>query len=240
MRLKPDYKIIIIFTIFLISGFLTAFNQPRIDFENAGERESYQFPFSYGDDNLDLLVILVEQVNQPQTKALGIWLISFPETSSNITLQPIYPTSIGGEMNVYSVPHEPLVVNSLNESSATNLQLLRDIYITWDEVLIIDPIGVIEVLDMVGGAELYVQYLSGALSLNQFATTWLDPQGAIHYQGQLLENLCTNGQSYSEWLSGVQFALPSSDHFKTTFFDLDIFTLIQRLVAPASNLQCNI
>lgn len=239
MRLKPNFKISIIFTIFLISGFLTAFNQHKNGPTFNPDGDSILSPFTTSEDNLQVLIILVEQMNQAQTEVLGIWLISVPEEFSNVTFQPIYPTPISERMNEYSIPHEPILIDSRNITSSTNSQISTHSYVKWDEVIIIDPIGAIEVLEMFGGAELYTQYLSGALSLNKFATTWLDPQGALHYQGQLLENLCTNSYRYSEWLSGVAFTLPSNDHFKTSFFDLDIFTLIQRLVAPASNLQCN-
>ncbi|MBW8010117.1 MAG: hypothetical protein FVQ83_02590 [Chloroflexi bacterium] len=239
MRSKLKIKIPNIFLIFLIAGFLSAFIQNNADPLNTPGAEYIVTPNSTNGDQLNILAIIVEQVNVPQTRVLGIWLIAIPEVYSNVSFLPIYPSPIEDVIDDYSIPHEPIWMDSQDIVSATNLDILHNWNFSWDEVIIIDPFGAIEVLTMFGGAELYTQYLSGALSLNNFSTVWLDPQSVLHYQALLLESVCGNSQLYAEWLRIGQFRLPSREHFKTTFFDIDIFTLIQRLVSPVSNLQCN-
>ncbi|MEK6256940.1 MAG: hypothetical protein N2C13_06465, partial [Chloroflexota bacterium] len=157
------------------------------------------------EEQLNVLVIGVDEVGKTETRLRSIWLILVPPGGGELVFMPIYPQPASTTNALYASAHEPLIVDSRSPASATIIRVLAEQGTWWNEVVVADEIGILEMLNLLGGVEGYRPELAGLLSTEGAPMAWENPQMALANQASLFKGICGRSSSFASLLSPGTF-----------------------------------
>ena len=229
-----------IFGAFFIAGlsmgfsYIPASSAPGFELETVQSVEAKNF---LPREQINVLLIGVEHVGSEETRLMSMWLILIPPDGNELTFMPIYPQTASSADQIYASPHEPIWVDARTPESATNTRLLAEQGTWWDEVALLDEIGMALVLDMLGGIDSYREELSSMISEGA-ARAWENPQASLAAQTALLKRICDNSSSFGLLLSLGTFELPPSTHFLSSTNRVDLFIELYKLSSSINGFRC--
>jgi hypothetical protein len=95
------------------------------------------------------------------------------------------------------------------------LERLEEMRLAWSGYLVIDEIGMIALLDYVGGVRLEGRELDGAIAVGAVPLPWLDPAAALHGQSELLAAACRQASQAAPPGDLQQFLAEIRPHIRT-------------------------
>ncbi len=184
----------------------------------------------------NLLVIGVDRLNIQKPRLESIWLLGYFSNNPHFSFIPVYPSQNLGNNHDMEIAFE-LTADGRPNSELVNLLQKKRIW--WNGTVIIDEIGMIEIIDFLNGVEVQGHLLKGALAVGSSPLPWEDPAAALKGQTQILQSSChqTNLLSPSADLRNILNLIP--DHLRT---DIDIFQAIRdwrELVNGEQKLVCD-
>jgi hypothetical protein len=153
------------------------------------------------------LIVLVDNLQAEQPALEGIWLAARVEDAPQINWMPIYPLPLDNA-SPYSQSHNELNLVSNKIEDLGSLTPIRDAGIWFDEVFILDEAA----LSAIGN-------LSGAAGGPQ-ADAWVEPQGALQQQVELINSLCAFSWSDPKSLDQTLALIPT--HFRSSLSPFDL------------------
>lgn len=240
MRPQNRYVFPIVFGVFLILGIsigylITGAPQPP------SPPPQTSIPTKVASQNqTNILIVGVEQVNQAETRLLSMWLYISQTNAAHIILLPLYPGSRLNTNLVYAIPHQSVFLNSQSTDTAAETPIIASQNTWWDDLILIDKVGLLEVMDLLGGVEQYAVPLGNILGLNDFPLPWEQPIEVLHYQKALLEQVCSSTANFFQAESPDDLIIPSAEHLQSTLSYQELFVEWQRITNPEAELICEI
>jgi len=142
-------------------------------------------PLAEGQHNT--LVILVDQIGQPDPKLEGMWLVVRHIPRPHVMLLPLYPKLQG---NADEILVEHFRLNADGAPAHVFLQALQSKDLRWDSLLVLDKASLAQLIQLVGGVDLGQGILSGAEVIAQLPSSRQSPEGALSVQADLVLELC--------------------------------------------------
>lgn len=194
-----------LFSGFLLIGLLSGFFIGNLSQASAATAEAHSV-------QQNSLIVLVDDLNGKYHNIQGIWLAARVEGSAEISWMPIYPALLDEAETLYSQPHSPLVLETLELDSFAYLAPLREQSAWWDEIFVLDETAI----GMIHG-------LSGSAPL-ALADTWVEPQRALHEQVQIINSLCANPASLAAAGALDQFLALMPSHVQSSGSPFELIT----------------
>jgi hypothetical protein len=137
-----------------------------------------------------LLVLGVDRLASPGPRLQSAWLVAYFPGKSLVTLVPLYPqAAVLPSPSGHSL-ERAFQLDAAGAPSPEFLERLQEMRLAWSGYLVIDEIGMIALLDFVGGVTLEGRELDGAIAVGAVPLPWLDPAAALHGQSELLAAAC--------------------------------------------------
>jgi len=241
MRTSKNYFLPLVFGACLVAGLTLGFVGAR---QNSAAGRSalpgtpvFSLP-TPPSNQLNILVIGVEQTQQPQTRLLSIWLVIVSRVSSEVRLLPIYPPASRAGAGGYSSAHLPVWVDSRSLAAVLSAELLAGQDYLWNEVLLLDRFAMVRMLELLGGGALQGGLLDQAAAVIALPAPWEEPQESLRTQAGVLANLCANMSSYSLLLGLDGLVTLPASHLQTSLDEHELLAEWERFVDAGLHAQC--
>jgi len=217
----------IVFGAFLFLGMMTGFaltSQPRARIGASADDTSSISVATTNQRNV--LIVAVEQMDSSLTRIEGIWLVMHMHTSHNYSLVPIYPATSPTMRVDYLLPHEPLWLNPQKLENVDQLTILKAQGIWWNDVVMVDRVGVREML-----------ILSGLVDL-PLAVAWEVPREAQNDQAGILKQLCGQHVALGEAGKLAQLLSLTPEHLRSSMNHFKLIEVWEELTSKETIFNC--
>jgi hypothetical protein len=142
-------------------------------------------PLAEGQHNT--LVILVDEMGQPDPKLEGMWLVVRHIPSPQVMLLPLYPRPENQDDDILV---EFFRLNADGAPAHVFLQGLQSKDLRWDSLLVLDKASLAQMIQLVGGVDLGQGVLSGDQAMAHLPSSRHLPESALSVQAGLVLELC--------------------------------------------------
>jgi len=242
----------VIFLFSLVLGFLAGayamqFKQsihipPRFtpsDTQPVSTQATHSPPVRASNGQRNILLITIDHFSSKTPQIEGVWLvIDFP-SASHLTLLPVYPTATPDG----AVKNQSLATQfSLDSSGLPSPEFLDGITaldLWWDSYIVLDQIGLAELVDQVSGADLAGEALDGLREVSAIPSPNDDPPiAALRSQAALFQALCKKMASLTTPGQPAEIINRLSQHFTSDLPPERIASGLHDLLSPSGSLSC--
>lgn len=182
-------------------------------------------PSSKGDlAQHNTLIVLVDNLEAESPNLEGVWLAARVADNTQINWMPIYPQPLD-EGSMYSLPHAAMSVTVGGLGDLALLNPIREQGIWFDEVIIFDEAALSAISSLAGAP------------ISSPADAWMEPQGALQQQVELIQNLCAFPWSGSNALDQVLALMP--DHLQSSLSPFDLIARWDSWSQSGFGLSCS-
>ena len=171
-----------------------------------------------------LLVLGVDRLASREPRLQSAWLVAYFPGKSPVTLAPLYPEPPGLPSPSRQSLTQSFRLDPAGAPAPTFLERLHDRRLGWSSYLVIDEIGMIALLDYLGGVTLDGRDLDGAIAVGAVPLPWLDPAAALRGQTELLGAACLQARQAGPSGDAQRFLAEIQPHIRT---DLDLSQAIK-------------
>jgi anionic cell wall polymer biosynthesis LytR-Cps2A-Psr (LCP) family protein len=138
-------------------------------------------------NQFNLLLIGVDDIDQPDASLESVWLAAHVENSPKITLIPVFPSPDDPAQNLLLT--ESFYIDE-GKPSKEFWDAMRNTNIWWKGYLISDLAASIKLIDILGGVGINNQQMNGIQAVSSI-TPWKDDAlVAVNHQKIFLESIC--------------------------------------------------
>lgn len=212
-----------LFQAFLLLGFLTGIFIGSLSASAAPSPSTANMQQNF-------LFALVENAQDENTPLLALWLAATHLERGEVSWMPIYPLALEEGGSPFAEAHNPIWVAPQDLAFWQTFSLLRDQGVWWDEIILIDRIGL-------------ANLTSHILSENPGhpASTWIEPQTALHQEVILIKQICEQSEAFNNPTTLEQLLLLSAEsgHLHSNLTNFEFITLWDKLANRQFELSCN-
>jgi hypothetical protein len=172
----------------------------------------------------NLLVIGVDRLDHPSPRLESAWLVVYFPGRTPITFLPLYPQAAGEARRGIASLDKSFELTETGLPGESFFEQLSREQILWNHVLVLDELGLVGLLDYLGGVQLHGQFVDGKSALEETPRAWQDQEGAVAGQNRLLQAACLQAGSRFRPKDALQFLQLVGDHLRS---DVDLSELIQ-------------
>lgn len=167
----------------------------KSDFDKISSQEQSNLDNKQAPIQQNILVIGVDKLQSPKPRLESIWLIFYFIDSTHLTLMPIYPgiplNEIASSMDNSRI-EQSFEMGPDRKPSDKLFSTLKDNHFWWNGYLVLDNTAMTKFVDWIGSAPGSLPYYqSGANAIASLPLARENPQGALHDQTELLQDLCS-------------------------------------------------
>jgi len=199
---------------------------------------TYRPPVKASNGQRNTLLITIDHFSSKTPKIEGVWLvINFP-SGSHLTLLPVYPAGKpdGAVRNQSLVTHFSLDSHGLPSSEFLDDMAALDMW--WDSYIVLDRMGLAELVDFVSGADLAGDPLDGLHEVSAIPSTDDNPQAALHSQVALFQALCKKMARLSNPGQAADIISRLSQHITSDLAPERIASGLHGLLSSSGSLSC--
>jgi hypothetical protein len=162
-----------------------------------------------------ILVVVVDNFQTETPQLETIWLATYVNPRSQISLIPLFPASLsGGEkddqevVKYFKIDGEGLLSKELQN-------VFRSKQINWDHYLYLDEYGLAMLIDTIGGVDFGRGQVSGVRVLSQIPQAKEDAQAAIFAYAALARSICRQSGDLVETHDALDLYHQLGTHLRT-------------------------
>jgi hypothetical protein len=247
-------RVIIVTTIFLVSVFLGFLGGAYIiQYGQTARRlhppvasrtqavsvaPTHTVPVKTSNGQHNLLLITVDNLisNTPQVE--GIWLVIDLQNNSHLSLLPVYPAiNLDGTLSKTSLAGH-FSLDSKKAPSTDFLNNIASLDLSWDSYIVLDHMGLAELGDPVGKAELTGEATDAEREVSVIPSPYDDPQAALRSQVALFETACKELSSLSRFEKAGEIVNRLSRHLVSNLPTARIVSGLENLLSVNGSLFC--
>ena len=217
----------ILFGSFLVLGMVTGYgltHQPSAG-PSAAPNEAMAISV-VSTNQRNVLIVGVEQMDVSLTRIESIWLVMHLPDSNNYSLLPIYPATSPTMSINYLAPHEPLWLNPQQIDNVEQLAILKEQGIWWNDVVLVDRVGVREMLLVAGLVDI------------PLSVAWEMPREAQNDQAGILQQMCSQRLAFGGGDKITQLLSLTPEHFSSSMNRFKLIETWEDLTSPENVLNC--
>ena len=187
---------------------------------------------------VNLLVIGLDRLSSQNSRLVSVWILGYFSGQPQVSLIPVYPSVTESHDREFQQVVSRFNLTADGQPDRRLVRLLQKKHIWWNGYLLIDEIGIIEMIDFLGGVKTDGQLFTGAQAVASLPLSEEDASTALEKQTHLLQSLCrrTDLLTPDVDLRNILNLIP--DHVQT---DLDVFQVIREwrdLVNGSQRFRC--
>lgn len=186
----------------------------------------------------NLLLIGVDRLDGGDPHLESIWLMIYLPYMPRVTLAPIFPAALEGGLAQDAYLDHVFRFQPNGSLDPAFFSALQEIEVWWHNYIILDRVGLQDVIDQVGGIEVEGQFLDGKRVLARLPTPSQDPKLSARAQVTILRDLCRQHNRLSADLDPNRLLDSLSSHVYTDMTLEQILNEWQNLGASVGNLTC--
>ena len=195
-------------------------------------------PVKASNGQRNILLITIDHYSSKIPQIEGVWLvIDFP-SASHLTLLPVYPagTPDGAVKNQSLATHFSL--DSRGLPSPEFLDGITALDLWWDSYIVLDRMGLAELVDQVNGADLAGEALDGLREVSAIPSPNDNPQAALRSQVALFQALCKKIARLTTPGQAAEIINHLPQHFTSDLPPERIASGLHDLLSPSGSLSC--
>jgi hypothetical protein len=193
---------------------------------------------SQSQNQQNILVIGADRIDVPDARLESLWLVIIPQEPAAITLMPLYPAPAFTGSAAYHNPHTPFWFNPQDSSSIAQLPPLANQGVWWDETVIVSEMGLVEIVNLLGGVDLGEGSIDGLKALTGTPAPWEAPQEALARQAALARGLCSQRMSDGSLEIIKRLITLPPAHMQTSLNKFDLITTGTHITSLAEEFDC--
>ncbi len=198
----------------------------------------YTSPIKASNGQRNTLLILIDHFSSHTPKIEGVWLvIDFPP-ASHLTLLPVYP--VGSHDN--AVTNQSLVAHfSLDTNGLPSPEFLDDMAaldLWWNSYIVLDQIGLAELVDQINTADLAGDPLDGLREVSAIPSPDDDPQATLHSQVAFFQMLCEKMGRLTNHNPAAEITNRLSQHLTSDLPPERIASGLHDLLSSSGGISC--
>jgi hypothetical protein len=162
-----------------------------------------------------VLVVVVDNFLTDTPQLETIWLATYVNTRSQISLIPLFPASLsGGEQDDQEIDKN-FKIDGDGVFSNELQNVFRSRQINWDHYLFLDEYGLAMLIDTIGGVDFGRGQVSGVRVLSQVPQAKDDAQAAIFAYAALARSICRQSGELVEMNDALDLYHQLGTHLRT-------------------------
>lgn len=183
----------------------------------------------------NFVIVIVDEIGE-QSKVNSVWLLMIDKEVSKRSMIAIYPQN--EDNKTYGVPHDSVMINSLDVKSVMNMEIITSRRLQMDHILIVDETFVNGLMAMSGNVVLNDVPYETYTSVLDIAPAWEKPIDSLNNQIAVLINIC--GTNYGVEGKNLFQVEGLSDHVITTTSLSDLNARWNEMVLTSEGDYCEI
>jgi hypothetical protein len=195
-------------------------------------------PVKASNGQRNILLITIDHFSSKSPQIEGVWLaIEFP-SNSHLTLLPVYPADIPGseEKNQSITAHFGLDPRGLPTSEFLDDMAALDLW--WDNYIVLDRIGLAELVDQVSLIDTAGDPLDGLREVAAIPSPGKDPVAALQSQVVLFHAICVKLARLTAPGQAAGIINHLSQHFTSDLPQERIASGLHSLLSSSGSLSC--
>ncbi len=185
-----------------------------------------------------ILIVVVDQLKADDPQLETIWLATYVNARSHITLLPLFPASLsGGERDDLAVKNG-FKLDGDGQLSQGFLDQIQSKQIRWDNTFILDELGLAMLIDAVGGVDLGRGRVSGVRALSQIPLVQYDAQAALFAHAMLARSICRLSGDLVDQVEVQDLLQPLTAHMRSDLSEQFFVDEWQRLRNSKTGVSC--
>lgn len=227
-----------LFLVFLALGFLATFLPGRISLAAELPPDTANALSEKSEPQRNILVIGVDRLDMPTARLESAWLVMHYPKTFEFTLIPLYPSLQADPSAPLAQPNQPININTSDLNALKSLEIVtaQDIWVS--DVLVLDKVGLLEILNLLGGINVGNIYLRPDQAIDTLSPPWLDPRRALLTQRLLLASICQHSTAFAGPARLERILALMPDHLATTLQPFELSTYWTWQANHGFNLTC--
>ncbi len=185
-----------------------------------------------------LLVIVVNRLVDPDPQLVSVWLTTYVPVRTQTTWFSLYPASLSGGAEDDLEMVETFQLSAEGDPERAFFELIQSKELAWDNFILLDEFGLVELIDMTGGIDFGAGKVDGMRALAQIPHSSKEPRAALFAHAKLAESFCLNSEKLIQEMDVKDVIGRLASHMRTDLSEKSFVEEWRHLRTANSGLDC--